>query len=283
MGAEQCLAFTRPDGEDDDMTDDRTNERAGGNAPSPITSFFNEVSEKRNEVFRSHPGLEYEQQVRSRAVLDAVGARAGESILDIGCGNARDILPMLECGASIVGVDLSEGMLQQARRDLAAAGYHDVRLELGDATQLTFPDGTFDKVVCSETIEHIPEAEKAIGEMYRVLKPGGSLVISTPNRHSWYGFDRYVVSSGLLRRKWNHPYDNWGTMGELCQRLEKQGFQIARRGSVCYLPGFVLPYFVPSRTLQQLMVWLVRRGEPVVSRIAPSCGYTLVVTAVKAR
>ena len=180
------------------MNDDQAGQQMSEADSSSIALFFDKMSAERNELFRAHPGLGYEQEVRSRAVLDAVDVRAGESILDIGCGNARDILPMLENGATIVGVDLSEGMLEQARRDLAAAGHDDVRLELGDATQLAFSSGAFDKIVCSETIEHIPDAEKAVSEMYRVLKPGGALVISTPNRHSWYGFDRYVVSSGLL-------------------------------------------------------------------------------------
>ena len=263
------------------MSDDPTRTQAADTEQSSIALFFDKISTTRNDLFRSHPGLGYEQQMRAQAVLSSLNAKTGETILDIGCGNARDIVPVLKAGATVVGVDVSEGMLQQAQRELASAGYDEVRLELGDATKLAFPSEAFDKIVCSETIEHIPEADTAVSEMFRVLKVGGSLVMSTPNSRSWYGFDRYVLSGMILRRTWNHPFDNWRNMGELCSLLERHGFQITRKASVCYLPGFALSYFLPGRLLQNLLVWVVRKSEPLASRVAPWRGYTLVVTAAK--
>ena len=247
---------------------------------SAIASFFDDVSGKRNRIFTAHPVLAYEQYVRSRAVLESLAATAGETVLDVGCGNARDMLPILQAGAGIVGVDLSAGMIQQARLELAAAGYPDVELEIGDATRLRFAAESFDKILCSEVIEHIPNTDDAISEMYRVLKPGGRLIVSTPNRRSWYGFDRYVIWSRMLGKAWNHPFDNWRTMPELSALLERHGFEVAGGRTICYVPGFLLTYFLP-RILQAAVVQCIRRVERPASRLAAHAGYLLVVTAVK--
>lgn len=244
-----------------------------------IAGFFDEMSGTRNELFRIHPVLDYEQRVRSRTVLQLLSPRADERILDIGCGNARDIIPILVAGSTVVGVDISEGMIEEARRDLRAVGYHDVELEVGDATRLKYPDRSFDKILCSEVVEHIPAAAQAILEMCRVLKPGGLLVISTPNRRSWYGFDRYVVCQSLLRRKWNHPFDNWRTMAELSSLLDRHGFQIETRQTVCYMPGFLLTYKLPWKGAQKAIVALTRRSERLLSRVLPANGYLLAVSA----
>ena len=244
-----------------------------------IASFFDGMSATRNALFRANPALDYEQQVRSGAVLARLRPIAGETILDIGCGNARDMIRILEAGARIVGIDLSEGMIDQARRELQAAGHRDVRLDVGDATQMPFPDASFDKVLCSEVIEHIPDADAAVREIRRVLKPGGMLVISTPNRTSWYGFDRYILWARVLRRRWNHPFDNWRTMSELTSMLTRQGLEVSTTATVCYLPGFLATYFLP-RQLQSAVVACMGPAEGLARRIAPGNGYLLVVTAV---
>ena len=245
-----------------------------------IARFFDAMAPQRNGLFRANPILDYEQAVRSRAVLSLLKPRAGETILDIGCGNARDIVPILRANARIVGVDISPEMIRQGKSDLADAGFPDVELQVGDATELEFPTGTFDAVLCSEVIEHIPDASRAIGEMFRVLRPGGRLVLSTPNRTSWYGFDRYIVWTRMLRRTWNHPFDNWRTTTELSNLLEEQGFAVEVTRTVCYVPGFLLTYFVPPAA-QRLIAATVRYLETVASSIAPRWGYLLVVTATK--
>jgi ubiquinone/menaquinone biosynthesis C-methylase UbiE len=265
----------------DDMRGDIPDDQPIGADRSRIASFFDEMAGTREAVFRSNPVIDYEQQVRASAVLDALQPQAGDVILDIGCGNARDITPMLQRGATIVGVDLSEGMIAQARRDLEAAGFSGVTLEVGDATSLRFADATFDKVVCSEVIEHIPDTDRAIAEMQRVLKPGGLLVVSTPNRHSWYGFERFVLWDKVMRRPWNHPFDNWRTAAQVQTLLRRHGFTIERAASGCFLPGFLLTYRLP-RAAQRVVVSVVRKTEPMARAFAPQRGYTLVVTASKA-
>ncbi len=247
---------------------------------SRIARFFDEMASTRNDVFRSNPVIDYEQQVRGAVVLEALQPAAGDMILDIGCGNARDIMPMLQRGATIVGVDLSAGMIAQAQRDLEAAGFRGATLEVGDATNLRFADATFDKVVCSEVIEHIPDTDRAIAEINRVLRPGGLLVVSTPNRQSWYGFERFLLWDKVLRRRWNHPFDNWRTPRQVRSLLERHGFAIRHSGSGCFLPGFLVPYRLP-RIAQTAVVSLTRTLEPVARRVAAERGYTVLISAVK--
>lgn len=250
-------------------------ESRGGAASnsSDIASFFDEMSEGRNEKIEANPIVAYEQHVRSATVLKLLDAHPGELILDIGCGNARDILQILSSGAKVVGVDISEGMVSSAKNALAACDIHQVMLQVGDATALPFPDRRFDKILCSEVVEHIPDAQKALTEMWRVLKPGGSVVLSTPNPMSWYGFERYIVWQGILGRKWNHPFDRWKSLATLKRMVLSAGFSPSEKAGACYVPGFLVTYFVLPRFAQRALLKCVALIEPLASRLFPGMGY----------
>jgi 2-polyprenyl-3-methyl-5-hydroxy-6-metoxy-1,4-benzoquinol methylase len=102
------------------------------------------------------------------------------SLLDAGCGDGR-YLAALGAGAErTAGVDLSARILETARATAARAG---VEPELAQASleELPFGDGEFDVVLCSQVIEHVVDAPAAARELVRVLRPGGTLVLSTDN------------------------------------------------------------------------------------------------------
>ena len=248
---------------------------------SKIIEFFDEMSQGRNHEIQSNPIVEYEQRVRANTVLDLLSPKQGEKILDLGCGNARDIAYIAEQGSQVVGIDISEGMIAEARFDLEKLGYNNITLEVGDATQLSYKDSEFDKVLCSEVLEHIPDTDKALSEIYRVLKPNGVLVLSTPNKKSWYGFDRYIIWQRILRKHWFHPYDNWRSIKELLCMTEQNGFMTVRKTGICYMPGFLISYFLFPNTLKHILVKLVRVIEPTFSRLFPHYGYMLCVVAIK--
>ncbi len=246
-----------------------------------IAKFFDDMSHGRNEKIQANPIVEYEQCVRASAVINLLSPGRGEKILDVGCGNARDIIYMIEQGTQVVGIDMSEGMVVEAKADLEKLGYNDVTLEVGDATQLNYADNEFDKILCSEVIEHIPNADEALREMWRVLKPDGLLVLSTPNPKSWYGFDRYVVWEKILRKKWDHPYDYWRSMKDLLTMTEQKGFVTTRRIGVCYVPGFLVTYFALPLFLQKLLLRVVKVIEPIFSRKFPQYGYMVCASVTK--
>jgi len=244
-----------------------------------ITDFFDEMAGDRNLVL-TDPVLDYEQTVRSHMIMNMLDPKAGETILDVGCANARDLIPLCKKGCKCTGIDFSSSMIEEAKKDLSKNHITDVQVEVGDATNLRFPDKSFDKVYASEVLEHIPDYAKAVSELSRVLKPGGWVVISTPNRHSWHGFDRYFIWQTFFRKKWRHPYDEWKTYKELASILESNAFKIERVGGICYLPGFLISYHLP-RILKKGLVRLVSTIEPWLSRNWPKIGYSIAIKAIK--
>jgi len=222
---------------------------------SEIARFFDEMSVDRNRKIQSNPIINYEQQVLSRTVLVMLSPSQGEKILDIGCGNARDLAIIAATGAQVVGVDIAEGMVSAARQELIKLGIESVLLRVGDAKQLDFADGEFDKVLCSEVIEHIPDAEKALAEIWRVLKPGVVLVLSTPNPKSWYRFDRYWIWERVLRKKWNHPFDQWRTMSDLISLVEHKGFKVGQKPVLVMYRDFSGLIFSPRHLPENGVGW----------------------------
>lgn len=111
----------------------------------------------------------------------------GFRILDMGCGSGRHVGAFYErYRATVIGADLNPGDLGAAVERL---GLHDSfgthkggswGLLAGDITQLPFEDHSFDLVLCSEVLEHIPDDAGAIAELLRILKPGCQLVVSVP-------------------------------------------------------------------------------------------------------
>ena len=246
-----------------------------------IREFFDDMSADRNETIRGNPVISYEQRIRSRTVLDLLSPKHGESILDIGCGNARDIVAIRDTGAEVIGVDSSPGMVNAARQELRSIGKCSVSVEVGDATCLAFPDASFDKVLCSEVIEHIPDALLALREVRRVLKPGGVLVLSTPNKGSWYGLDRYFIWERLLRKKWPHPCDEWRTIEELLSLVRESGLRLRSQKTVCFIPGFIFPYFLLPKRLQDLVARFADYYEEYLQQRFRSRGYMICITAVR--
>lgn len=121
--------------------------------------------------------------------FDKLNIPAHSRILDIGCGSGRHLAAAYALEKTvIVGADANYDDLKKARDRL---NFHDMvgahgggrwSLNAADITRLPFADATFDLVICSEVLEHIPNHRKAMIEIVRVLKPGCHLVVSVPRR-----------------------------------------------------------------------------------------------------
>lgn len=107
----------------------------------------------------------------------------GVRILDAGCGRGEVLLACARAGADVAGIDYSGAATEIARETLAdVAGCEIVR---GSIAQLPWPEAAFDRVLCADVVEHLDacDARRALSEFYRVLRPGGVLLVHTsPNR-----------------------------------------------------------------------------------------------------
>jgi len=101
-----------------------------------------------------------------------------DTILDLGCGEGF-LISFLPEKNKIIGVDISKVALKRAKNFLA--GKKNFELKYGDAQNLKIPNETFDKIFCSEMLEHLPNPKKAIEEIRRVLKKNGLAIISVPD------------------------------------------------------------------------------------------------------
>jgi SAM-dependent methyltransferase len=118
---------------------------------------------------------------------DRLGVGPGDRLLDLGCGFGRHAFEAARRGAEVVALDAGDDEVAQVRATLGAmveagelgAG-HPATAVQGDALALPFADGTFDRVIASEVLEHIPDDTSAMRELARVLRPGGSMAVTVP-------------------------------------------------------------------------------------------------------
>ena len=120
--------------------------------------------------------------------------------LVVGCGSGTEAATLARVlKATVIGID------NNAVFDPSAGSWADLRY--GDATALEFPDGSFDLVYSYHVLEHIPQWQKALSEMRRVLKPGGWCFIGTPNRSRLVGYLGAEHTGMRQKLTWN--YDDW--------------------------------------------------------------------------
>lgn len=115
-------------------------------------------------------------------LLDAVGVREGARVLDVACGTgavARAAIERVGDTGSVTGLDLNEAMLTVARRLRP-----DLEWRQGDATELPFPDGAFDVVTCQAALMFVPDPERALQEMARVVAADGTVSVQVWDRRA---------------------------------------------------------------------------------------------------
>jgi ubiquinone/menaquinone biosynthesis C-methylase UbiE len=142
-----------------------------------------------------------------RQLLLVGGVKPGDRVLDIGCGPgffARMLAQAVGAEGSVVGIDAAPEMIEYAGRK--ARGLANCRFQPGTAESLAFPDASFDVVVSSLMVHHLPDEIrlKAAREMRRVLRPGGTVLLADftiPERGGW----RLVASiTGHAGDTWRH-------------------------------------------------------------------------------
>jgi SAM-dependent methyltransferase len=130
----------------------------------------------------------------------------GARLLDIGCGNGAYTVRMAEGFEEVIAVDLEPDRIEVFRAQCT-----DERIDIreADASRLALDDGAVDVVTAIETVEHLgPVFGAVMQEAHRVLRPGGALVLTTPNR--WFPIEQHGwLRSGHRRPGWTFPFLTW--------------------------------------------------------------------------
>ena len=125
--------------------------------------------------------------------LQRMGTLQGDRLLDVGCGDGAFTTRLgVDRFSEIIGIDVQETYLESFRQSVKDDPRYKV-LNMS-ASEMTFPNNYFDGIVTIETLEHVPDLTKAAVEMARVLKPGGELLITVPNR--WFPFENHGMRIG---------------------------------------------------------------------------------------
>ncbi len=150
------------------------------------SAFFSKVTRERYES--------YAPWMRERVRFEA---QAGKRLLEIGPGLGTDHAEFARAGAQVFALDLTATHLRLTRERFATEGLT-TRLVRGDAERLPFADGTFDTVYAFGVIHHTPDMQRAIDEVYRVLRPQGTAIIGLYHRHSAFYWLNVILFRGLF-------------------------------------------------------------------------------------
>lgn len=139
--------------------------------------------------------------------FDRLGVGPGTTMIDVGCGAGRHSFEAYRRGAQVIAFDQDSAelatvaaMFQAMEHAGEVAESAHAQTIVGDALALPYPDSTFDVVLASEILEHLPADDEAIAELVRVLKPGGVLAVTVPRwlpeRICWMLSDEYHANEG---------------------------------------------------------------------------------------
>jgi ubiquinone/menaquinone biosynthesis C-methylase UbiE len=178
------------------------------------------------------------------AVFKLIGNIRGKRVLDLACGEGRNTRILAQKGTTVTGIDLSPAMIKLAEQKEAKECLG-ITYVVGDAAELNdFHDGSFDLVTCFMALQDIEHMEKAVAEVFRVLKPKGRFIFSIP--HPCF---ELVIKNGQPIRAYTDYFENvkfeinWNmerlskhfksisfhrTLTDYSQALHKAGFQVSK-------------------------------------------------------
>jgi len=184
---------------------------------------------------------------RVLCILDYLDIRPNENVLDCGCGEGFYTMVLNELySCNITALDSDIKLLNMAKARLGSSSK--VTFVKMDAQELPFPDNSFDKIIFTEVLEHIPDDQSALKELFRILRPGGIIAITVPNHNYpflWDPINKIREGLGLGHFKMDllggiwHMHIRLYYPDELKSKLIQAGFEILEMRGILH---YCLPF-----------------------------------------
>ena len=191
-----------------------------------FTSWNRVMNEKLSmDQFQNHPNIfvRFEMKSRINKIVKLLDARKDEMIVDIGTEKGEIASHLKEYGKMIC-IDIDHYMLKEARKTLADSPVYFI---VGEAQHLPLKNDLCDKVMSNHLLEHLPQPQKGIEELFRIVKRTGKIIINVPNEQ-WILFCKKVLDKTSFIVKWGYPGHapghlhtfNTKMLFELCKRAK---------------------------------------------------------------
>jgi ubiquinone/menaquinone biosynthesis C-methylase UbiE len=150
--------------------------------------------------------------------VERLALRRGTTVLDVGCGTGASAIPAAEQvgpEGNVIAADLAERLLEIGRRKAASRNLRNIEFRLGDMEDLGYPDQQFDAVVCVFAIFFVPDVAKQIRELWRMVRPGGQLAVTTWGPRVWEpGSTGWWSAVKELRPDLHAAFNPWDRIAE---------------------------------------------------------------------
>ena len=161
----------------------------------------------------------YLNSFEKNIVLEFMGNLTGKKALDLGCGTGRLVKDLINSGAEVVGIDISDEMIKIMKNK-----FPKVESLLADSENLPFEDNSFDFVIASFFIVHLKNLTKTFDEIYRVLKDGGKFVLTNINQRKAPKLDIDSGKKIVIQSYYHRPEDVIKALENSFFKIEKEEF-----------------------------------------------------------
>ncbi|HTP81012.1 MAG TPA: class I SAM-dependent methyltransferase [Bacteroidota bacterium] len=178
----------------------------------PCGTQFTDLQPGSREFFDEVERYRFEIQPFMRDIV-RFDQYAGKKVLEVGCGLGTDLIQFARAGAEVTGIDLTPQSIDFVRKRFRLEGLP-LRADVADAEHLPFDDDSFDVVYSFGVLHHTPNTQRAVREVYRVLKPGGEAVVMLYHKNSFHVrvgtplFSMFRAWNGRFRRA-TASVDDW--------------------------------------------------------------------------
>jgi ubiquinone/menaquinone biosynthesis C-methylase UbiE len=197
-----------------------------------------------------------------RQFLRALNPQTGENVLDVGSGPgflAAEIAEVTGSTGSVHGIDVSEPMVDLARDQCAQIPW--VTFSHGNATQLPYPDNSFDAVISTQVLEYVADVDAALAEIHRVLRPAGRIVVVDTDWDSivWHSSNRSRMDRVLAA--WEEHSTDPYLPRTLTSRLVGAGFSVELHEVVPILNSYFDQNTYSNRLIDLIVSFLSGRSD----------------------